>query len=228
MKKMRAGRAILAAVMILILGCAALAELDLAKEGSIGVRIHTGQGVNVENARIELFLVGQPVIRNNNLCFDPTPDFAPAGLNLDDVNNPALPEKIQKFARENGAEPWAKQSTDENGWVRFQKLPVGLYAVVQNGFDVKNPAFTEIKPFMIMLPMTQDGDWAYEIEASPKAGARPVPTDTPKPTKPPEDEKIPQTGMLRWPVLALACGGVLLFSLGWALCFMGKRKKKNA
>ena len=66
--------------------------------------------------------------------------------------------------------------------------------------------------------------WVYEIEAGPKVNALPKPTATPAPTTPP-DPSLPQTGMLRWPIPVLGICGLVLFSLGWAMCFM---KKKDA
>ena len=72
------------------------------------------------------------------------------------------------------------------------------------------------------VPITVDGEWTYQVEAEPKV--EPIPTPTPKPTKPPEDPNLPQTGLVRWPILALGVGGVVLFGLGWALCFVKRRK----
>jgi len=38
------------------------------------------------------------------------------------------------------------------------------------------------------------------------------------------DDKLPQTGQLNWPVPLMACAGLALFALGWALCYAGKKE----
>ena len=45
-----------------------------------------------------------------------------------------------------------------------------------------------------------------------------------KPEKP-QDPTLPQTGQLNWPVPVLAVSGVVLFTIGWLICF--NRKKES-
>ena len=39
------------------------------------------------------------------------------------------------------------------------------------------------------------------------------------------DEKLPQTGIIYWPIPMLAIGGILIFAIGWYLIFVKSKKK---
>lgn len=219
MRKMKLWKAALLALALMLAALPAFAELDLNRMGSIGVLIHTAEGDNVQKAKIVLYRVGDPAIRNYNLVFDPA-----AGFEDCDLEDAAA---LWEHAVQTGASAYAEAVTGSDGRVLFENLPVGLYVVGQNGFDSsKKVYFTEIEPFCVSLPMVNDAgnDWTYAIDAMPKVEPLPKPTKTPAPTGSPEDETLPQTGMLRWPVPVMAVSGVVLFSIGWALFFMKRRK----
>ena len=212
-----------ALAMMLITASAALADIDLGKEGSVTVLIHTADGVTVENAQVELYQIGTPAIENYNLVYVPTEAFG--GVDMSDLSDEGI-AAAALTASENAA-PYAAGVTDAEGRVSFS-VPCGLYLVKQNGFAEKM-YFSQISAFAVAMPMTNEaGDgWTYEITAQPKVNELPKPTPTPKPTDPPSDDKLPQTGMLRWPIPVLAVAGLMAFSAGWALCFMKKKKMDN-
>lgn len=213
------------AALALMMACSALAAgFDMDRSGSISVLIHTAKDQRVKNAKIELYRVGDPRIENSNLVFDPSEEFAGSGVSLGDLYSAGLADKLSLYAESMNVAPVATATTGKDGKALFGDLPVGLYMVKQDGF-AKKEYFTEIAPFLVSMPMTQGNEWVYAIDASPKVNTKPKPTATPEPTTAPTDEKLPQTGMLRWPIPVLGVGGLLLFSLGWALCFM---KKKDA
>lgn len=219
MRKIKLWKAALLALALMLVALPAFAELDLNRTGSIGVQIHTAGGENVQKAHIVLYRVGDPAIRNNNLVFDPAAGFE--GCDLDDA------EALWTRAGQSSGSPYAEAVSGADGKVLFENLPVGMYLVGQKGFDSKEKVyFTEIAPFCVALPMVNDAGngWNYEIEAMPKVEPLPKPTATPKPTSTPGDEKLPQTGMLRWPIPVMTVSGVVLFSIGWALFFMKRRK----
>ena len=217
-------RIALTVLALMLTGSALAAGFDMDRAGSLSVRIQTARGQRIQNAVIELYRVGDPRIENSNLAFGLSADFSGSGLSLGDLNAAGLADQLSLYAQSTNAEPLAVAVTGEDGLVQFGDLPVGLYLVRQNGF-AREEYFTEIAPFLVSVPMTQGGEWVYAVDANPKADTRPEPTASPAPTDAPDDEKLPQTGMLRWPIPALGVGGLLLFSLGWALCFL---KKKDA
>ena len=126
--------------------------------------------------------------------------------------------------------PAAQADTGANGEAVFSDVPVGLYLAVQDGFSTsKKMYFSEIESFLVSMPMMDEGgaDWTYSVSAKPKVNPLPTPKPTPVPTDPPTDETLPQTGLLRWPIPVLGVGGLVLFSIGWALVFMKKSKAKK-
>lgn len=220
-------RCLAIALAMLVLCACAVAEVQLDRKGSISVRIHTAEGVNVQNARLEVYRVGDAVIRDHNLRFDPCSDFE--GISLENPGDSGLVEKLNNHIRQADLFPMRQTVTNAEGMVKFENIETGLYLVRQNGFSGGNNYFSEITAFIVSVPMTQQNGWTYEVIAQPKVNALPAPTVKPtqKPVQTPTDPTLPQTGMLRWPVPVLGISGLVLFALGWALAFTG-RKDRNA
>lgn len=225
MREFRRWLAVLTALLLLC-GCAA-AQVQLDRSGSISLWIHTSAGANVADAQLELYKVGDAVIRNNNLCFDPVNGIA---VSLDNPAESALASKLTAAVDEANLAPVLRAVTDSNGSLRFKNVEPGMYLVRQKGFAAKKKKYSEITAFVVCLPMMQEdgSDWNYEIVAQPKVNVLPTasPAPTAKPTDTPAtDTKLPQTGVLRWPIPVLGVGGLLLFALGWVLTFAGKRDR---
>ena len=218
-----------AVLMILILCTCAAAEVQLDREGSVSVQIHTAEGVNIKNARVEIYRVGDAVIKDHNLCFELSADFVGSGISLDCAVGDVPASDAETYIDAQKLQPHMKTVTDESGTAVFSGVLPGLYLVRQNGFEGKKQYFSEISAFMVSVPMSQDGasEWDYALEAQPKVNALPTPTPTPKPADTPSDPTLPQTGMLRWPIPVLGAGGLAIFALGWVLFFVS-RKDRNA
>ena len=105
----------------------------------------------------------------------------------------------------------------------FSGLAEGIYLVVQtkaaNGYEM-------FSPFLVSLPMRENGQWKYQVEAMPKIEVSvsgkpetPVkqPVSTPKPVSSGNNLRLPYTGQLIWPVPVMAIAGMLLFAVGWSL-----------
>lgn len=210
--------ALLTLAMLLVFGTSLAAG-----DGRLSVRVHSGD-TNVQYAVIELYRIGDARIANASRTFTIGGAFAGSGETLSDLKDKGLPERLLKYAQDNGIAPDYSAATSEDGRAVFSNLPEGAYLVCQNGFE-KTCYFTEIEPFVVTLPMTVNGEWSYHVTAEPKADVVTRPTATPAPTEGPSDSKLPQSGLLRWPVIALSVGGVVLFAMGWTLWFMGKRKR---
>ena len=123
-----------------------------------------------------------------------------------------------------------------DGTVLVQSLNLGLYLLVQ---DKAADGFEVISPFLVSVPMYENGAYIYEVNAEPKLSAL---TKTPA-TDPGTSGgggssgggsssgsssgtgTLPQTGQLNWPVPVLSALGLCLFFLGWMLRFGSQRKK---
>lgn len=121
--------------------------------------------------------------------------------------------------------------TDSRGKASFSSLDLGIYlAVCRSGQSV---AFA---PFLISIPMRENGWPLYDVTAYPKAERPSSPDGPDRPDNPdqpdtpdtpnvpvdpdtpvsPEQPSLPQTGTDPFPVYALLTGGTLLTVLGLA------------
>lgn len=95
----------------------------------------------------------------------------------------------------------------------FGDLKAGLYLIVQKqaaeGYDA-------IQPFLVTVPIMENGQYVYDVDAHPKAG-----TSSRKATQTPPTQEVlsalPQTGQLNWPVPVLAVTGAVLVAAGVVL-----------
>ena len=89
MKKNNLLRGVVLALLICLLLCpAALADgVDLNRNGSITLKLTDSKGSAASGGEYWLFRVGDPVVRNHNLCFELTGDFVPTGVSLDDLSS---------------------------------------------------------------------------------------------------------------------------------------------
>ncbi len=229
MKKSILLRGVLLPLFICLLLCpAALADgIDWSRNGSITLKLTDSGGEAAAGGEYWLFRVGDPVVRNQNLCFELAGDFAPTGVSLDDLSSSAAAETLAVYAEFHPELRLQSRTADRRGQVVFSAIPCGLYLITQ-----KTPGshygFERMSAFMAAVPMTnEDGTgWIFDVTARPKVERKPTPTPTRTPgpsVTPPRDSKLPQTGLLVWPVLALAGVGVGLFAVGWYVRFTGKK-----
>ena len=107
--------------------------------------------------------------------------------------------------------------TNETGTVVFENLLPGLYLIAQ---DTEAQGYSKINAFLVSVPYMVDGVYVYDVTARTKTALE---QEVPETTVPDDDEKLPQTGQLNWPVPVLAAGGLVVFVLGWYLRF-GRKK----
>ena len=83
------------------------------------------------------------------------------------------------------------REVDANGNVNFDDLELGLYLVVQTK---ASKGYKPVNSFLVSLPMAEDGEWNYEVDASPKVGAyTPEPETPPFPPDKPDKPDKPDT-----------------------------------
>ena len=168
---------------------------------------------------VGLYKVADVVI-DNGFRFVLDPRFESAGElpatseELDSANS-ELAAKMAKIAAGYDFDI-APIEMDSGGTVSFSDLKVGLYLVMQAKQGTGDSKF-EIAPFLVSIPYhNPDGTWNYDVSAQSK----PItitwsPPESPdKPVKP---RKLPQTGQLWWPVMALGAAGMAFIIAGAAM-----------
>lgn len=221
--KRRLLRVLLWAMAALVLALPAAAEsldLDLGQSGTIVLELKNESGEPVQEGVYWLIQVGTPVIRENNLCFDKTADFAGSAVSLDDLSKSDLAEALGAYAEGQDGLLKREKGPDETGRVVFSNVSCGLYLVMQ-AVPGEEAEYERMTAFVVSVPMTDEAGegWTYDVTAMPKLLKKPEPTPTP----PPKEPDLPQTGLPIWPIPVLGGAGLMLFVVGWALCVSGKK-----
>lgn len=187
---------------------------ELDHPGSINISMRCGNFA-VPGGTLTLYRVGDIHEEDGNYSFVPSASFTGCVDVFDDIQSPALAQKLADYAKENKI-PCRTLDINERGKITFNVEP-GLYLLVQ---EKAAEGYLPASPFLVSVPMNEDGSYIYDVDASPKVELEEAPLPTPTPT--PKPPTLAQTGQLNWPVPVLAILGLCLFSLGWLMRF-GKK-----
>lgn len=199
MKSIRKRLAAVLAALTLLVWCAApafaLEVVDLSRTGSIKVSLYDSETSEaVGGGTLTLYRVAKVQKDNANLSFVYTNGFEDCGVELGDLSEGELAgrlaEKIAATAESTTVE------VSDLGVAEFGDLEVGLYLVVQT---TAAENYNVINPFLVSVPIQENGSYVYDVDALPKVGTAakktPEPPDTPDtpdtPDKP--DEENPNT-----------------------------------
>ena len=225
MKRIMAILAAAALLLSLSICAAASSAPDWSQDGRSSISIHLNLPEDLETyGDLRLYRVGDIQEDDGNYSFVPTGIFAEKWDMYEDLFSAQLALDLASYAAEQKV-TYLIQDIGEDGTAMFTDLELGLYLVVQ-----ENPAegYEPIKPFLIGVPNTKDGNYVYQVDASPKVQLETAPTEPSKPSEPteptePSPPDLPQTGQMNWPVPVLAVVGLILVLTGARLC-NGKRR----
>lgn len=187
---------------------------DMDKKGSITVELKYGTAT-VKGGTLSLYKAGKVVEEDGNYAFAWEKAFVGFGGEIALPDDGTLAKNLYAYAKD--AQVKAVTTLEnKTGTVVFENLEPGLYLVVQSEAAT---GYTALSPFVISVPMEQEGHYVYDVSAYGKSSSALKPTSTPEPI-------LPRTGQTNWPVPVLAVAGLLLFALGWVLCF-GRRKQEH-
>ncbi len=199
MKSIRKRLAAVLAALTLLVWCAApacaLEVVDLSRTGSIKVSLYDSETSEaVGGGTLTLYRVAKVQKDNANLSFVYTNGFEDCGVELGDLSEGELAGRLaEKIAAT--AESTTVEISDL-GVAEFGDLEVGLYLVVQT---TAAENYNVINPFLVSVPIQENGSYVYDVDALPKVGTAakktPEPPDTPDtpdtPDKP--EEETPNT-----------------------------------
>lgn len=195
MKSIRKRLAAVLAALTLLVWCAApafaLEVVDLSRTGSIKVSLYDSETSEaVGGGTLTLYRVAKVQKDNANLSFVYTNGFEDCGVELGDLSEGELAGRLaEKIAAT--AESTTVEISDL-GIAEFGDLEVGLYLVVQT---TAAENYNVINPFLVSVPIQENGSYVYDVDALPKVGTAakktPEPPDTPDtpdtPDKPEEE-----------------------------------------
>lgn len=192
MKSIRKRLAAVLAALTLLVWCAAsafaLEVVDLSRTGSIKVSLYDSETSEaVGGGTLTLYRVAKVQKDNANLSFVYTNGFEDCGVELGDLSEGELAGRLaEKIAAT--AESTTVEISDF-GAAEFGDLEVGLYLVVQT---TAAENYNVINPFLVSVPIQENGSYVYDVDALPKVGTAakktPEPPDTPDTPDKPEEE----------------------------------------
>lgn len=215
---------LLIALLVCGMGLAAFANSlpDFSQKGSISINVQIGQIAG----DFTLYRVGEIHDDNGNYIYIPAGDFVDCGESYENVGSAELAKHLEAYAKTEKLSGVTKV-IDQSGHITFDDLELGLYLIVHKELD---GSVMKANPFLVTVPMSEDGVYVYDVEATPKVQIVFVEADDdsgdpPGPDKP-SDPKLPQTGQLNWPVPVLTVAGLALFAAGFKL-FSSRKKSGN-
>lgn len=213
-----------AGFMICALGVAAFAyeSPDPDRMGSIQITMRYNNQA-VAGGSLTLYSVGRLAITDNQYGFVLADAFADSNLSIADIDAVSLPGDLFAYANKHSVNG-VTQQIGADGAVSFEQLKPGLYLLVQGSAA---SGYQTADPFLVSLPMAENGTYVYDVDASPKVAVKQENRPSGKPMEPTismiTGSWLPQTGQLNWPIPVLAVSGLLLLCVGWFLYF-GKRR----
>lgn len=195
MKSIRKRLAALAAALALLACCAApafaLEVVDLSRTGSIKVSFYdTDTAEAVGGGTLTLYRVAAVNKKNADLSYAYTNGFEDCGIELGDLSEGELAAKLA--GKISATAESTTQEVGEDGTTTFEDLAVGLYLIVQS---TAAENYNVINPFLVSVPMQEDGKYVYEVDAMPKVGTatKQTPPDTPDTPDKPDTPDTPET-----------------------------------
>lgn len=146
--------------------------VDLNRKGSLVLTLRDSANDHkpIPGGTFTVYPVASVKYENFNIAYSFTPEFADCGVDLNDLNVQGLGGQLEDYAVAHEL-TGITQTADKNGVAVFVGLPLGLYLVMQEG-NVEG--YYAISAFLASVPMRgADGEWVYDVDASPKAEVNP-------------------------------------------------------
>lgn len=143
------------------------ASADEETTGTLTLICETVEGVKLGGMHWDVFRIGG---RNADGDYELQGAFAEYPVSLEDTSTTALAhaaETLDAFAVADGIAPLASANANENGWLKFTNLSVGLYLIAGDCLVVDN---THYYPASFLLEVTEGegADNIFDMTAHPK------------------------------------------------------------
>ncbi len=194
-------------------------EVDVTRTGSITVKEKYGSGITYKLYQVAAFdSEGNAYYTDSFAAYkDEVTVFPSAVESSEDAE--ALVSNYATIIENHSIEANASGVTDSNGNVLFSGLAPGYYYVMAESFTTEDGKIYSASPVFISLPgSNEEGVYNITVESKSEMTTPTVPENPPKEDKPKEDTptgKLPQTGVLWWPVPVLFAAGLILYFLGY-------------
>lgn len=221
---------LLAALLLFsMLSISAFAEGASTDTFQIDVNMKDPNSDQVYDTQIYLYKVASAAIdETGNLHMEPVEQYK--NLNFDSLTQEEVRNLLDELCKHieypgSAAEttdnltPFLIQKPDATGMIHFTHLETGAYLLMK--WEQEEPAKLEMQPTLVYLPgfSPEDSAWEHTVSVIPKFNWQP--DATPVPPSIPSDPKLPQTGMVQWPIPILVLAGLFLLVIGYSMTRRG-------
>lgn len=189
------------------------------------------EGNYIPDIKLSIYKVADVHNDNNNLTYVRNGDFTNffdivVDMDLDEyllTLNPSYTEDFSKLLSDYVADkeitPIQTKTSDDNGYIEFNHLSLGVYLVVDENANSK---YFPISSFLISVPSKNEntGYYSYAVNGTLKM-EKLHPTPVPPPVTPPE-EYIPNTSLPWFDVTVYALAGIGFILTGIYLIKRGR------
>lgn len=203
----------------------AAAPPDTERSGSLTVSL-IYQNTPMAGGQLTLFRVARLHVESQeDYGFRLAEEFAGSGVELTDLSGPETAAALAEYAAAKELVGVTRES-GEDGKITFAELELGLYLLIQ---ETGLPGEAVHNPFLVSIPGQVDGEYVYDVDASPKLSVVPEETWPYEPTVPdmppkPSEPELPNTGLTQWPIPVMLVSGLVLVVVGWTLCVAGRKR----
>jgi hypothetical protein len=168
----------------------------------------------VQDLTFDIYQIG---IENEQGDFEYSIGFEESNLDVEIFTEENI-NIINQYAVSN-AKPVYTKTTDVNGEFTVSELQKGAYLIVQTTNQDKYTA----QAMLVQVPeVTTDGNENYNITVKPKISEVII-----EDSKSVDENALPYTGVLNWPIPVLAVIAIIVFCIGWLKSFTSSKKKVN-
>ena len=139
--------------------------LDRSKTGSIQLTLNDAENLPVSGGTICLYEVADLSLEDDTLTYVQTEEFCDFSADWDTIDA-ALAKELAAYVETQGIQG-IEATVEADGTVFFDELELGIYLLVQSE---ESDNYVAITPFLVTVPLDEDGEWVYEIDAAPKVG----------------------------------------------------------
>lgn len=229
---MKKSFALLVAFLVLLIPC--ISASAYPSSGSITVvMINKADKQPLESREVTAVKIADCSFSESDITFSLNSDFADTEVDLNEPDSAQILYSSVKSKDIDGI----TVKTDSDGKAVFSSCEIGAY-LVYSPEDI-------FAPFVVLVPMVTDDGSCFEVVATPKIDlseepstepesetttTEPVPATEPRTSSQSSSasskEKLPQTGMLQYPVPLLGLCGVIMFSKGFVM-YVNSKKEDN-
>lgn len=140
-------------------------NIDFNKLGTISLTLKENiEEKPITGANITIYQVATATTKDYNLSYIFNDNIKNCNLDLSDISDNNLANKIDKCIDSLELETITK-TTNEEGIAIFNNLELGLYLVKQTNNVY---GYSNIDPFLVAIPTLENNMWIYDIKATPK------------------------------------------------------------